>query len=125
MTDDAKPTKPLFWIGSARKDYSAFPAEVQDDVGYALYWAQVGRTHGDAKPLKGFGDAGVLEVVSSHEGEAFRTVYTVRFAEAVYVLHAFQKKSKTGAKTPKSEIELVRQRLKSAKEHYDEMTRRM
>ena len=80
--------------------------------------------HEDVKPLKGFGDAGVLEVVSSHEGDAFRTVYTVRFAEAVYVLHAFQKKSNTGAKTPKREIELVRQRLKSAKEHYDEMTRR-
>ena len=124
MTDDAKPAKPLFWIGSARKDYGAFPAEVQDDVGYALYWAQIGRMHEDVKPLKGFGDAGVLEVVSSHEGDAFRTVYTVRFAEAVYVLHAFQKKSNTGAKTPKREIELVRQRLKSAKEHYDEMTRR-
>jgi phage-related protein len=110
-------------MGSSRKDYSAFPGAVQDYVGYALYFAQLGRKHDAAKPLKGFGDAGVLEVVTSHDGNAFRTVYTVRFARAVYVLHAFQKKSKAGTETPKQEIELARKRLKAAKEHHDEMAR--
>lgn len=120
--DPKQQLKPLFWIGSSRKDYCAFPGVVQDDVGYALYWAQLGRKHVEAKALKGFGDAGVIEVISSHEGEAFRTVYTVRFAKAVYVLHAFQKKSKAGIETPKQEMELVRRRLKTAKEHHDQMT---
>ena len=121
IDDDRKPVKPLFWIGSARKDYSAFPADVQDDVGYALYRAQLGGKHDAVKPLKGFGDAGVLEVVTAHAGDAFRTVYTVRFAKAVYVLHAFQKKSKAGAQTPKPDIDLVRTRLKVAKDHHDEL----
>ncbi|MCE9524075.1 MAG: type II toxin-antitoxin system RelE/ParE family toxin [Alphaproteobacteria bacterium] len=122
-TSDAKPPlKPLFWIGASRKDYAAFPDAIQDDVGYVLYWAQLGRKHDDAKPLKGFGDAGVLEVVASHDGGAFRTVYSVRFAKAVYVLHAFQKKSKAGVATPPQEIELVRKRLKAAKEHHEQFT---
>lgn len=125
MTDEAKPKpkpkpKPLFWIGAARKDYGGFPGDVQDRVGFALYRAQLGEKHEDAKPLKGFGGAGVLEVVTSHDGNAFRTVYTVRFANAVYVLHAFQKKSKAGATTPVQEIDLVRHRLKMAQEHYNE-----
>lgn len=81
---------------------------------------QAGGKHVDAKPLKGFGGAGVLEVVEDHEGGTFRTVYTVRFARAVYVLHAFQKKSKKGVKTPAAELELIRSRLKAAEEHYGE-----
>lgn len=125
MTPDRskKPLKPLIWIASARKDFDEFPAPVQRDVGHALYLAQTGRTHLDAKALKGFGDAGVVEVVSSFEGDAFRTVYTVRFETAVYVLHAFQKKSKSGAATPKQEIDLVRKRLKAAKEEHERLTR--
>lgn len=115
--------KPLFWMGSSRRDYGAFPAEVQDDAGFALYWAQIGRKHSQAKPLKGFGDASVVEVVNSHDGEAFRTVYTVRFESAVYVLHAFQRKSKSGAATPKLDIDLVRSRLKMAKDHHYELKR--
>ena len=126
MTDDnpKQLLKPLFWVGSARKDYATFPPEVQDDVGYVLYFAQLGRTHADAKPLKGFGDASVVEVVSSYDGDAFRTVYTVRFENAIYVLHAFKKKSKAGAATPKQEIELVHKRLKVAKAHHIERVRK-
>ena len=106
--------KPVSWIGSSYKDFRAFPDGVQDVMGYALYQAQVGAKHGNAKPLKGFGGAGVLEVVADHMSDTFRAVYTVRFAAAVYVLHAFQKKSKTGTKTPAEDLELIRRRLKAA-----------
>ena len=106
--------KPVSWIGSSYKDFRAFPDGVQDVMGYALYQAQVGGKHGNAKPLKGFGGAGVLEVVADHVGDTFRAVYTVRFAAAIYVLHAFQKKSKAGIKTPAEELELIRRRLKAA-----------
>ncbi len=116
--------KSLFWVGSARKDYATFPPDLQDDVGYVLYLAQLGRAHADAKPLKGFGDASVAEVVSSFDGDAFRTAYTVRFENAIYVLHAFKKKSKAGAATPKQEIELVHKRLKVAKAHHIERVRK-
>ena len=85
---------------------------VQDHMGYALYVAQQGGKHRDAKPLTGFGGAGVVEIVKDYRGDTFRAVYTLRCEEAVYVLHAFQKKSKTGIATPKSEMELIRQRLK-------------
>jgi phage-related protein len=110
--------KPLFWIGSALEDLRGFPAEVRQVVGFALYRAQLGRKHRDAKVLKGFGGAGVLEVVSDHDGETFRTVYTVRFAGAVYALHAFQKKAKRGIKTPQGGLEVVRRRLKTAEQHH-------
>ncbi len=80
-------------------------------MGFALYVAQQGGKHVDAKPLKGFGNAGVVEVVTDHRGDTFRAVYTVRFADAVYVLHAFQKKSKTGRETPRVEMELIERRL--------------
>ena len=112
--------KPVFWMGSSRKDLKGFPDPVQDVCGFALWLAQTGTKHPDAKPLKGFKGAGVLEVVEDHEGGTFRAVYTVRFARAVYMLHAFQKKSKKGVKTPKQEIELVQRRLKMAEEHYAE-----
>ena len=92
--------KPVSWIGSSYKDFREFPDPVQDSMGYALYQAQIGLKHDRAKPLKGFGGAGVLELVADHVGDTFRAVYTVKFAAAVYVLHAFQKKSKSGAKTP-------------------------
>ena len=117
--DPKHPSKLLVWIASARKDFDAFPVFVHREVGYALYLAQTGRKHEQAKVLKGFGDAGVLEVLSSFDGDAYRTVYTVRFESAVYVLHAFQKKSKSGVATPKQDIDLVRKRLKLAKEDHD------
>jgi phage-related protein len=112
--------KPLFWVGSTKRDLKSFPLEIRRTMGFALFQAQVGGKHMDAKPLKGFGGAGVLEVVEDHEGNAFRAVYTVKFAGAVYALHAFQKKSKKRAKTPKSHLDLLRKRLKAAEEHYAE-----
>jgi phage-related protein len=115
--------KPVRWIGDSKGDVSRFPNEVKLRVGGALWDAQVGLKSPAAKPLKGFGGAGVLEVIVDFDGNAFRTVYTVRFAEAVYVLHAFQKKSRRGAETPKSELELIRARLARAKGDYDQWLR--
>lgn len=106
--------RPVDWVGSAYKDFCVFPADVQDVMGFALHLAQAGGIHPDAKVLKGFGGAGVLEVVKDHRGDTFRTVYTVRFELAVYVLHAFQKKSKSGIKTPAEDMDLIRRRLKAA-----------
>ncbi len=108
--------KPVHWIGSSLDDLREFPAQVQDDIGYALYRAQTGGKHPHAKPLKGFGSAGVLEIVEDHDGESYRAVYTVRLVDAVYVLHVFQKKARHGIATPKSEIELVHRRLKEAQQ---------
>lgn len=106
--------KPLIWIGSSRKDLQALPKEVQRFFGFALDFAQRGEKHQDAKTLKGFGGAGVLEVVEDDIGGTYRAVYTVRFAEAVFVLHAFQKKSKRGIATPKEDIDIIKNRLKVA-----------
>jgi len=106
--------KPLYWVGSSKKDIALMPEEVQDIFGYALYLAQIGRKHEDAKPLKGFGSAGVLEVVEDWHGDTYRAVYTVRFTAAVFVLHVFQKKARKGIETPKHEIDLIRKRLKAA-----------
>jgi phage-related protein len=104
--------RPLRWIGSAKKDLMAMPDEVQQVFGFALYQAQIGLLHPDAKPLKGFGSAGVIEIVEDWRGDAYRAVYTVRFAQAVYVLHCFQKKAKHGIATPKKDLDLIRERLK-------------
>ena len=106
--------KPLHWIGSSRRDLLTLPDPVQAEFGYALYEAQMGGKHVNAKPLKGFKGAGVLEIVERHDGETYRAVYTVKLADAVYVLHVFQKKSKRGIATPKAELELIEQRLKVA-----------
>jgi len=106
--------KPLEWIGSSKKDLKALSDEVMDVFGYALFLAQTGGKHDQAKPLRGFGSAGVLEVVEDFRGNAYRAVYTVRFEERVFVLHVFQKKSKTGIATPKSDMDLIRERLKVA-----------
>jgi phage-related protein len=106
--------KPLIWIGTSYKDFVGFPDDVQNHVGYSLHIAQSGGKHRDAKPLKGFGGAGVLEVVSDHVGDTFRAVYSVRFETAVYVLHAFQKKSKSGRSTPAADMDLIARRLKTA-----------
>jgi len=110
--------KPVVWIGSAKADLRNFPEEVKDSIGFALYVAQQGGKHADAKPLRGFGSAGVLEIVEDHDGDTYRAVYTVRLAGRVYVLHAFQKKSKTGIETPKAEINLIKSRLKRAEEEH-------
>ena len=110
--------KPVEWIASSRDDLRAFPQDVRAVFGEALYRAQQGGEHPAAKALKGFGGRGVLEIVDDFDGDTFRAVYTVRFAEAVYVLHAFQKKSKKGRATPKHEIELIRLRMKRAEAHY-------
>lgn len=110
--------KPVSWIGSSYKDFPAFPEPVQDAMGYALYQAQIGKKHGSAKPLKGFGGAGGLEIVSDHVGDTFRAVYTVNFATTIYVLHAFQKKSKSGTKTPAEDLKLIQRRLKAADTDY-------
>jgi phage-related protein len=110
--------KPLFWVGSTKKDLIELPELVRKNFGFALGLAQQGQKHIDAKPLKGFGGASVLEVVEDFSGNTFRAVYTVRFAEAVYALHVFQKKSKTGIKTPRQELDLVQERLRRAEEHY-------
>lgn len=104
----------LRWIGSAKKDLLAMPAEVQQTFGFALYHAQIGLLHPDAKPLKGFGSAGIVEIVEDCRGNSYRAVYTVRFAEAVFVLHCFQKKLKRGIETPKQELDLIRERLREA-----------
>jgi phage-related protein len=115
--------KRVRWVGSSKEDLSAFPAAVRTRVGGALWEAQIGGKAPFAKPLKGFGGAGVLEIVDDFDGDTFRSVYTVRFAEAVYVLHAFQKKSKRGVGTPKAELDLIDLRLKRAKEDYEQWTR--
>ena len=100
--------KSLRWVASSRKDLLEFPDRVRREIGYALYFAQAGDKHPAAKPMKGFHGAGVLEVVEDYQGNTFRAVYTVRFARVVYVLHAFQKKSRKGISTPQHEIELIR-----------------
>ena len=110
--------KPVVWIGSTKADLRNFPEEVKDSIGFALYVAQQGGKHADAKPLRGFGSAGVLEIVEDHDGDTYRAVYTVRLAGRVYVLHAFQKKSKTGIETPKAEINVIKSRLKRAEEEH-------
>ncbi|MGH9533531.1 MAG: type II toxin-antitoxin system RelE/ParE family toxin [Terriglobales bacterium] len=110
--------KPLFWVGSARRDLLAFPAAVKDEMGMALSVAQFGGKHPKAKPWRGQGP-GVLEVVEDYRGDAYRAVYTVRFAGAVYVLHAFQKKAPSGIKTAKGDVELIRERLKAVREDYE------
>ena len=110
--------KPVVWIGDCRKDLASFPEDVKDAMGHALYLAQMGGKHPDAKPLKGFGGGGVLEIVVNDFGDTYRVVYTINLAGRVYVLHAFQKKSKTGSKTPRREIELIRSRLHRAQEEH-------
>ena len=109
--------KSLQWVGSSKKDLLTMPEDVIDVFGFALHLAQIGKKHDQAKPLKGFGGASVLEVVEDHMGDTYRAVYTVKIAEKVYVLHCFQKKSTKGIETPKHEMDLIRERLKAAHEH--------
>jgi len=121
---DKTPTlKPLYWVGSSKRDLLSLPGPVVDLFGFALYLAQDGRKHEQAKPLRGFGSAGVLEVVEDWDRSTYRAVYTVRFEGAVFVLHMFQKKSKRGAATPKADIDLIRERLKAAEQMAKELSR--
>ena len=108
--------KQLVWIASSRRDMRAMPKEVRRTFGVALFAAQIGETPPIAKPLRGFGGAGVLELVEDDAGGTYRAVYTVRYATAVYVLHVFQKKSKRGRETPQKDIDLVKERLKRAEQ---------
>jgi phage-related protein len=113
--------KPLVWVASSKADLMRLPRRLIHEFGFALYGAQIGRAHPNAKPLKGFGSAAVLEVVEDFQGEAYRAVYTVRFREAVFVLHVFQKKAKRGIATPKPDMDLIKQRLKAARQIAQEM----
>jgi phage-related protein len=117
MPTDTRGLKPLYWVGSSKKDLLEMPGEVQDAFGYALYLAQAGGKSEHAKPLRGFGSAGILEVVEDWHGDTYRAVYTVRIAEVVYVLHCFQKKSRKGIATPRPDVEKIRERLKAAVAH--------
>ena len=110
-------SKTVEWVGSSKGDLKRFPEPVQHRMGFAIYQAQIGLRHRDAKLLKGFG-SGILEVALRHDGDTFRAVYTVRFEAAVYVLHAFQKKARRGIATPKRDLDLVRRRLAVAERHY-------
>src|SRR5271170_266534 len=112
--------KPVRWMGTSLRDLRSFPAAVRADIGYALFAAQEGKIDSAAKPLRGFGGASVVEIVATRHGNAWRAVYTVRFQDAVYVLHAFQKKSTKGIATPTREVELVRRRLAEAERDYRE-----
>lgn len=115
--------KPIRWLGSSLEELSQFPDKVKSVMGFALRQAQQGRKHIDAKPLKGFSGASVLEICENYDGDTYRGIYTVRFADAIYVLHAFKKKSKQGIKTPQSDIDLIKRRLQQAEEDYAERSR--
>ncbi len=112
--------KPVHWIGRSKEDLRKLPPEVAREFGFALWFAQMGEKHLSAKPLKGFKGAGVLEIIEDHAGDTFRAVYTIRFAKAIYVLHVFQTKSKSGIKTPRHELDLIEARLKWAKADYEQ-----
>jgi phage-related protein len=113
--DQGQP-KTLSWIASSRRDMRALPKEVRRSFGVALYAVQIGEMPPIAKPLRGFGGAGVLELIEDDIGGTYRAVYTVRYAAAIYVLHVFQKKSKRGRETPQRDIDLIKERLKRAEE---------
>jgi phage-related protein len=121
---DKRRPRPVFWVASSRKDLRKFPKAVRQTVGQALFDAQTGGKHPDAKPLRGFHGAGVLEVTASADRGTYRVVYIVKFSGAVYVLHAFQKKSKRGSKVPAEEIEKVKARLKEAEKHHADWAKR-
>jgi phage-related protein len=117
------PRKPVEFVGSSEEDLASFPAEVKQVMGYAIFQAELGKKHPAAKPLTGhkeFKGAGILEIVGDYDGNTYRAMYTVKLEGVVYVLHAFQKKSKRGAETPKHDIDLIKKRLARAKKHYED-----
>jgi len=109
------PEKPIYWLGDAKRRLRGFPAEVQDEVGFALYQAQVGGRHPASKHMS---ELNAVEVISDFDGDTFRSVYTTRFKNVIFVLHCFQKKSKTGKATPKPDLDLIRKRLRDAEKIY-------
>jgi phage-related protein len=111
--------KPVMWVASTKSDLISLPDEVQDEIGFALYQAQIGEKSDKAKPFRGFGNASVLEIVENDAGGTYRAVYTVKFEEVIAVLHVFQKKSKKGIATPKQDVELIQSRFKLAKQMYE------
>lgn len=113
--------KPLAWVGSSKRDLIALPTKVRKFFGHALHFAQHGEQHQAAKVLKGFGGAGVLEIIEDDQGGTYRAIYTVKFSEAIFVLHVFQKKSKRGIATPKQDMSIVRERLKAAEQMAQEI----
>ena len=114
MADEAR--KPIVWMGSSLKDLREFPAEVRRDIGTALYWAETGGIHSTAKRMKGeLRD--VTEIVSDHDGDTYRAMYTTRIGDTIYVLHAFQKKSKKGSATPQRDLDVIGSRLRAARRH--------
>jgi len=121
----SKTDKPLAWIGSSKEDLLDLPRKLQREIGHGLYLAQLGLEHTNVKPLTGFGGRGVLEIVEDDTGGTYRAVYTVKFKEAIYVLHVFQKKSKKGRETPKEEMEIVKKRLKIAEQKHEEWLNRL
>lgn len=114
------PVKPLLWVTSSKRDLMDMPDDVIKDFGFGLYQAQIGKYPDIGKTLTGFGGASVIELIQDHKGDTFRAVYTVKFSDAIVVLHAFQKKSKRGIETPKQDKELIQLRLKLAQELYKE-----
>ncbi len=121
---EAGTTKDVVWVASSLDDLKQFPESARQFMGFAIYQAQCGGKHLNAKPLKGYKGSGVLEVVEDFDGDTYRTVYTVRFADAVYVLHAFQKKSKKGIATPRHDIDLIAARLRMAEQIHQARTPR-
>ncbi|MBE9047688.1 type II toxin-antitoxin system RelE/ParE family toxin [Pleurocapsales cyanobacterium LEGE 10410] len=119
--NEKQPT-PVIWLGSTKKAVQSFPLPVRQAVGFALFQAQLGSKHINTKPLKGFGGAGVLEIVERFDGNTYRAVYTVKFAGIIYVLHAFQKKSKKGISTPKQDLDLIKKRLQQARDDYQQLS---
>ena len=117
MVKVGRPLRPLLWIASSKRDYRDFPKRIQEDFGYQLHLVQGGQHPPSAKLLKGLG-SGVVELVEDFDKATYRAVYTVRFVEVVYVLHAFKKKSKQGIKTPQTDIDLIKKRLKDAEQDY-------
>ncbi len=122
MATIARDVRPLLWVGSAKRDYKNFPERVQDSLGFELFLVQTGQHPPSAKPLRGLG-SGTMELIEDFDGGTYRAVYTVRFREAIYVLHAFKKKSKHGIKTPQRDIDLIRRRLKDAENDHDQRYR--
>ncbi|MFA6065707.1 MAG: type II toxin-antitoxin system RelE/ParE family toxin [Candidatus Babeliaceae bacterium] len=116
--------KVIIWVGSSKNDLMSLSEDVIDAIGYALYYAQTGNKHDDAKVLKGFHGASVIEIIADDRAGTYRAVYTVKFKEVVFVLHIFQKKSKSGISTPKKELGLIENRLKQAEELYKEYLKR-
>lgn len=116
--------KLIVWIGSSLDELSDFPDEIKRTMGYGLHLAQIGQKPLNAKPLRGFGGATVLEIIDEDPSGTYRAVYTVKYKDVIFVLHAFQKKSKQGIKTPKAEIDLIESRLKQAQEIYKEIDKK-